>query len=120
LNYSPNNHYWIVAGSPTQVYSSAGVGYVPVSDATYQSWLASGNTPTKIATEADLWDVLADADVPLPSGATSSDVQKDTEFSNIPTVLQKWAFAVDNRVRVLEGQPTRTAAQFRNYVKSLL
>ena len=46
--YTPSNHYWIVAASTTQVYSSAAAAYVNIDDATYESWLAAGGTPTKI------------------------------------------------------------------------
>jgi len=51
-------HYWVVAGSTTQVYSSAVAAYVPVEDATYAAWLIEGHRPTRIASEAELWDVL--------------------------------------------------------------
>ena len=47
-NYNVQNWYWIVAGSTTQVYSSAAAAYVSVSDAIYLSWLAAGGVPTKI------------------------------------------------------------------------
>ena len=47
--YNASNHYWIVGGSTTQVYSSASASYVAVADATYVAWLAAGNLPTKIS-----------------------------------------------------------------------
>lgn len=53
------NNYWVVAGSTTQVYSSATNTYVPVTDATLSQWKAAGNVPILIASEADLWTVLA-------------------------------------------------------------
>jgi hypothetical protein len=109
-----------VADSATQVYSSASGAYVPVSDTAYVAWLANGNIPTKIAVEQDLWDLLTAAGIAIPSGAVISDPQKDATFADIPLAVQRWAFAVDNRVRALEGQSTRTAAQFKTYVKSLL
>jgi hypothetical protein len=58
MNYSPSNWYWIVAGSTTQVWSSARVQYVPVTDATYVAWLAAGGVPTKIDSAGSLWQVL--------------------------------------------------------------
>jgi len=52
--YNVQNHYWIVGGSTTQIYSSAGADYVPVTDAVYEAWLASGGVPTQIDTESNL------------------------------------------------------------------
>ena len=63
-NYSPSNWYWIVGGSTTQVYSSAAAAYVPITDATYETWLAAGNSPTKIDNETDLGGVFAAAGCP--------------------------------------------------------
>lgn len=57
--YTPQDWYWAVAGSTTQVWSSRARAYVPVDDAAYLAWLAAGHVPTPIASEADLWDVLA-------------------------------------------------------------
>jgi hypothetical protein len=65
--YTPANWYWIVAGSTTQVWSSAATAYVAVTDATYQAWLAAGNVPTPIDSEASLAQVLALRG--LPTGA---------------------------------------------------
>lgn len=114
------NWYWIVAGSATQVYSSAVDNYVPVADATYQAWLAAGNKPTKIDTAQSLADVLAAAGQALPPATSPSDNQKESWFADVPTAVRVWAFDAENRIRVLEGQPTRTAAQFKNYVKGLM
>lgn len=58
MTYTPASWYWIVAGSTSQVYSSAAVAYIPVTDATYQAWLTAGNFPTKIATAEELYEVL--------------------------------------------------------------
>ena|SRR6185503_1247250 len=122
IAYDPANWYWLVGDkSPAaQVYSSAADAYVPLTDPTYLVWLSAGGTPTTITTEQSLSDVLSAAGQPLPPAAITSDAQKNILFDAIPKVIQVWAFAVDNRVRVLEGQPTRTAAQFKTYVKSLL
>jgi hypothetical protein len=69
--YNPENWYWIVGGSTTQVYSSAAVAYVPVDNSTYQSWLAGGNHPTRVATEQELFDVLYAVDLTTPAGGTA-------------------------------------------------
>ncbi len=68
--YTASNWYWIVAGSTTQVFSSARAMYVPVTDATYVAWIAAGGNPTRIASEAELFGVLTDSfPAGLPAGA---------------------------------------------------
>lgn len=62
--YSPQNWYWAVGGDEARVYSSASAAYVPVADATYKAWVDAGNVPTRIDTEANLFDVLASAHPP--------------------------------------------------------
>jgi len=59
------NHYWIIGGSKTEVYSSASNTMVPVSDKTYSEW-AEVNQATPIGSEAELADVLAGRASPLP------------------------------------------------------
>ena len=63
IPYNPANWYWIVGGSTTQVFSSVVGNYVPVTDATYVAWLASGGKPTPIDTEQNLYQVLVNAGV---------------------------------------------------------
>lgn len=53
------NHFWIVGADETQVWSTALVLYVPVEEPLYLAWLEDGGAPTRIATEAELEDVLA-------------------------------------------------------------
>jgi len=54
-----SNHYWIVAGSTTQVWSSKALGYVPVDDPTYVTWLGEHPFPPfQVATENQIWAVL--------------------------------------------------------------
>jgi len=49
MKYNPENWHWIVAGDESRYYSSAARGYVePV----------PGVLVTRIASEAELWDVL--------------------------------------------------------------
>jgi hypothetical protein len=68
--YNPKDWYWIVAGSTTQVFSSARQAYVPVTDATYLAWREL-NFPTQIISEAELIAVLEQQapGVVLPSNA---------------------------------------------------
>lgn len=81
------NHYWKVAGSTTHVWSSAEVDYVLISDTAYTDWLAFGNLPTPIATEAEMWvaiigagaaSILADV-----AGAQSALVAHRTQSSEV-------------------------------------
>jgi hypothetical protein len=62
--YNPANWYWFVAGSTSQVWSSASLSYVPVSNATYVAWLAAGNVASRINSTADLYGVMAAQVVP--------------------------------------------------------
>ncbi len=59
--YIPSDHYWIVVGDETRVFSSARRAYVPAGDAQYLSWLeiSGWGGPERIPSEADLWAVLA-------------------------------------------------------------
>ena len=57
--YNVQNWYWNVGASTTQVYSSAARNYVPVTDATYITWAAQGNTAIPVAAESDLIALFA-------------------------------------------------------------
>jgi hypothetical protein len=50
--------YWIVAGSDSQVYSSAAAAYKPVDNPEYVAWLEAGGVPTAILNEDELRDAL--------------------------------------------------------------
>lgn len=120
LLFTPNNWYWIVAGSITQVYSSAVGDYVPVTNATYQAWLAAGNTPTKIDTEANLGDALAQR-LMRPVAVNVLDGYKQSLANNITAqVIFKILFNHENRIRTLEGQAQITPAQAVAAVKALM
>lgn len=57
--FNINNHYWKIAESLTEVYSSKVSGYVPVNNADYVTWeTLPDNYTTPIATEQELYDVL--------------------------------------------------------------
>lgn len=72
LPFVPHDHYWVVAGSATQVYHSGRRAYVPVGDSSYQTWLAMGHQPTRIASDAELRLELANrAPEGLPDGDTT-------------------------------------------------
>lgn len=59
MTYTPQDHYWIVSGDETRVWSSARAAYVPADDAGYAAWREMGRVATRIATDQDLTDVLA-------------------------------------------------------------
>lgn len=76
--YTPSAWYWIVAGDPSQVYSSAAAAYVPATDPGYLDWLSEGGVPTRIANESELRDVLTQQ---YPAGIlkTPADIIADYE-----------------------------------------
>jgi hypothetical protein len=78
-NYNPSNWYWAVGGSTSQVWSSAAAAYVPATDATYAAWLAAGNAPTPIDSEASLATVLQAA-YPAGLGALQADAPAVLDF----------------------------------------
>ena len=60
------NHYWIIGGSTTDVYSSATNTMVPVTDQAYVDWSA-GNVAAPIASEVELAEVLQNHGSQLPA-----------------------------------------------------
>lgn len=114
--YIPSAWYWAVSGKPAQVYSSAAVAYVPVTDPTY---VASGIPATPIV-EQDLIDLLILAGVPVPAGAVESDSAKTLQVSALNMVELKALFNHENRIRALESKAPITAAQFVTALKALL
>jgi hypothetical protein len=127
MAYDPKNWYWVVGGSTTQVYSSAIGDYVPVADATYVAWLANGNVPTKISTEAGLGAVLAPY-LLRPVAANVLDGYKDSlAVSTVAQVAFKIMFNHENRLRAIErnlglngSPPDLTAGQAKAAVKALM
>lgn len=127
MNYIPQNWYWIVAGSTSQVYSSLSGSYVTPSDSTYQSWLASGNTPTRIDTESNLGAVLSQYSLrPNPPGILDGYTGALAD-SVLTQAIFKILFNHENRLRACErtlglnGSPADlTAVQARNAVKALM
>lgn len=57
--YDPRDWYWIVAGEPSQVWSSARAGYVATDDDDFAAFVAAGGGPTPIASLAELAEVFA-------------------------------------------------------------
>lgn len=64
--FNPADWYWAVAGSSTQVYSSARNIYVPLADSDYVKWLTT-HMIGSIATEAEIWPYVSVVPRSLPS-----------------------------------------------------
>lgn len=118
--YNPANWYWVVNGSTTQVFSSAIGNYVPVSDPTFLAWVASGGAATVIDSEASLGETLASHQV-RPASANVLDGYKESHANKLTIdVVAKVLFKIVNDVRVLQGQSTITANQFKTFLKGLM
>jgi hypothetical protein len=118
--FTPRNWYWIVNGSTTQVYSSKVGDYVPVDNAEYVAWLAGDRTPTNIDTEASLGEVLSVHSL-RPTPASVLDGYTEAHATKLTMeVVAKVLFNLVNEVRVLKGQSTINAAQFKAYLKGLM
>jgi hypothetical protein len=120
MEYDPANWFWIVAGDPMRVYSSASQTYVAADSPAYVQWLKLRNKPRRVASEADLWDLLIEADVSVPGGVTPSNTSKTRQLAGIPRPVVLTLFNLWNRVRVLEGLPALTRVQFRSALRDLL
>lgn len=88
--YMPQAWFWVVAGSTTQVYSSAAAAYVPVTDAGYVTWLGTDETghnhPTRIPSEAELFDVLA-VQHPAALGTLGTNQQRAARMLQVGTTV---------------------------------
>src|SRR5689334_10268608 len=121
LIYDPLNWYWTV-NSDTQgrVYSSKLGDYVPISDATYQAWLASGGVASSVNAEVEIGVLLASqypgVTRPVPA-AILDGYQQEQSDDIFRHKLIKFLFNLNNDVRVLKGQQPLTVAQARAAMK---
>lgn len=67
LIYNPNNHYYIVGGSSTEVFSTASFSYVTLPDSTYTDWVAEGGVATNVDDDDSLQLAIGSV-VPLGGG----------------------------------------------------
>lgn len=119
-SYDPANHYWIVAGDESQVYSSVAGDFVPVNNAAYVAWLAAGSAPTRIASNAELGEVLAPLSL-RPFHADVLDGYKDAQAVKLTIeTVAKVAFNHENRIRALENRQTVSPSQFKQALKDLM
>jgi hypothetical protein len=118
--YDPSNWYWTVNGDETKAYSSAVGDYVPAGNTAFVAWLGRGNSPTRIASEAELGEVLAPYQL-RPTAASVLDGYQDAHSRKLTLeIVAKVLFNLVNEVRALKGQSQITAQQFRAYVKGLM
>lgn len=107
----PEDWFWIVGDDETRFWSSAAGAYVDT--------LPEGAGVTRIASEAELWAVLAEQ-APDKLPAAGQDVRKERELDRADKALFQIAFRQENRLRTLEGKAAVTAAQFRTAVKAMI
>ena len=62
LEYDPYNWFWIVSGDESRWWSSKAGAYIKPD----QGFIAAGGVPTRIASEDELDEVLADYDLQGP------------------------------------------------------
>jgi hypothetical protein len=119
--YNPSNWYWIVGGNEAQAFSSAAGNYVQANDAAFLAWKADGTMPTRIASEAELGEVLADARV-RPQRAAVLDAYKGQHAKRMTDEVQTKALLwCINEILTLKGQPTLTTGPaIRAFLKDLM
>jgi hypothetical protein len=116
--YDPRNWYWFVGGDLTKVFSSASGDFVLVNNPTYTAWVNAGGVPTKIASAAELGEVLASYSL-RPQAASVLDGYTDNQATNLPApVVAKILLWCVNEIRTLKGHGTLNAAQFKAFIKS--
>jgi hypothetical protein len=96
------DHYWIIAGSATDVYQSKSNTLVPVGDADYAAWQAAKGDASPIASEAELAETLQANGSPLPAWllAAPSFIQPTPTTY---TTEQLKAYSADARYRYASG-----------------
>jgi hypothetical protein len=119
--YDTKNWYWIVEGDESKVFASSAKAYVDAKDEAYRAWLDKGNLPTRIKSEAELWDVLADhAPECLPGTAEAQDIRREKQLSRLDEATLRVLLNHENRLRALEGRQAVTATQLKSAAKALL
>ena len=118
--FNARNWYWIVAGDETKVYSSAAGDYVQSTHKTYQAWIASGNAPSRIASEDELGEVLDPYALrPVAAGVLDKYLEKQAGRLTLE-IAAKVLLSHENRLRALEGKQAINAAGFKTAIKALL
>ncbi len=131
LIFNPSNWYWAVGSSTTQVWSSARVQYVPVTDSTYVAWSAnSSNATTRIRNTSEILEVLNTHWLPsimatgFPAISSSNPTLNDT-YSFSPNAVQ-YISGISTGIAAGKGLPgggstfiyaghTFTSSEFLNF-----
>jgi len=120
LPYNPKDWYWFVAGDETKAFSSKRGDFVLISDPTYSAWIDGGGVASRIASAAELGEVLAPYNI-RPTHAATLDGYTETQASKLTLeVVAKVLFWAVNEIRVLKGQQPVTAPQFKAFLKGLM
>jgi hypothetical protein len=123
VHYMPRHWYWLVGDDTGRVYSSETVGYVFTDNPDYMKWLARNEQgPTQIVSEQELWNVLAEAKVKLPSGAVASDESKDRQIESMHQVTLAVLLDQENRMRLVERPPREPLDMdaFKLHIKGII
>lgn len=126
--YRPSHWYWVVADNEARVYHTGAVNdYVPADNADYLKWLSDGSRPTRINSEDELGEVLAQVGV-RPVHAAILDSYLTVQARKI-VALKEFALLLDheNRLRTVEralglnGNPANlSAAQMFGRIKAFV
>jgi hypothetical protein len=120
-SYNPANWYWIVNGDETRAFSSASGDYVLANNPAFTAWKADGTLPTRIASEAELGEVLADVRV-RPNRAAVLDAYKGQHAKRMTDEVQTKALLwCINEILTLKGSAALTkGADIRAFLKELM
>lgn len=111
MSVYPSDWFWMIGNDESRYWSSAAAGYVDA--------LPDGAGATRIASEAELWAVIADQ-APDRIPPEGQEVRKERQLDQADKVLFQIAFRQENRLRALESKNAITAAQFRTAVKAMI
>jgi hypothetical protein len=118
--FNATDWYWIVAGDPSRIFSSATGDFVQPDAPAYLAWKADGTQPSPIASEEEIGEVLSRYSI-RPTRAAVLDAYKDIQARELTIkAMAKVVFNLHNRVLALEGKPPVNANQFRQALKDLM
>lgn len=120
--YNAGDHYWIVGGNESVVFSSNRGDFVPSNDAQYAQWLASfpGRKPTRIDTVENLGDVLSGALVRPVNAAVLDGYQASHAGRLSIQLVAKVLLWCVNQIRAGQGQNALNAQQFKQFLKGMM
>lgn len=111
--FDPTDWYWQIGDDLTRFFSSKTGGYVQPDDPALLAWLANDHRVSQIASETELWDILAERYPDgLPNVPEARNKGADFEWNSLPRGAKKLLFSHENRIRALEGKPALTLQQF--------